>query len=93
MPKSKLADIISKKDDNDYINNVAINISYEMSVRKLTVKDISKKTGIAESTIRLRLNNPGTFKQSEICSISNALRVSPFRLVSQKLTYTEVTDA
>ena len=90
MPKSKLAEIISNKADSDYINNVVINISHEMVIQKLTVKEISKKTGIAESTIRLRLNNPGTFKQSEIVEIAKVLKMSPFKLVSQQLKYEEV---
>lgn len=87
MPKSKLAEIISNKADSDYINNVVINISHEMVIQKLTVKEISKKTGISESTIRLRLNNPGTFKQSEIVEIAKVLKMSPFKLVSQRLEY------
>lgn len=87
MPKSKLAEIISNKADSDYINNVVINISHEMVIQKLTVKEISKKTGISESTIRLRLNKPGTFKQSEIVEIAKVLKISPFKLVSQRLKY------
>lgn len=90
MPKSKLAEIISNKADSDYINNVVINISHEMVIQKLTVKEISKKTGISESTIRLRLNNPGTFKQSEIVEIAKVLKMSPFKLVSRQLKYEEV---
>ena len=90
MPKSKLAEIISNKSDSDYINNVVINISHEMVIQKLTVKEISKKTGISESTIRLRLNNPGTFKQSEIVEIAKVLKMSPFKLVSQRLEYATV---
>ena len=58
--------MISHKSDNDYITNLVANINYEMFRKKITVKDISKKTGIAEATFRLRMNEPGTFKQSEI---------------------------
>ena len=87
MPKSKLAEIISNKADSDYINNVVINISHEMVIQKLTVKEISKKTGISESTMRLRLNNPGTLRQSEIVEIAKVLKMSPFKLVSQRLEY------
>lgn len=88
MPKSKLADMISHKADNDYVQNVATNIAHEMFVKNITVKEISKKTGIAESTIRLRMNQPGTFKQMEIVEIAKVLKISPFTLVSQKLAYT-----
>lgn len=88
MPKSKLADIISHKADNDYVQNVATNIAHEMFVKNISIKDISKKTGIAESTIRLRMNQPGTFKQMEIVEIAKVLKISPFTLVSQKLSYT-----
>ena len=88
MPKSKLADMISHKADNDYVQNVATNIAHEMFTKNITIKDISKKTGIAESTIRLRMNQPGTFKQMEIVEIAKALKISPFILVSQKLSYT-----
>ncbi len=87
MPKSKLAEIISNKADSDYINNVVINISHEMVIQKLTLREISKKTGIAESTMRLRLNNPGTLRQSEIVEIAKVLKMSPFKLVSQRLEY------
>lgn len=89
MPKSKLADIISHKDDNDYVQNVATNIAYEMFTKNITIRDISKKTGIAESTIRLRMNQPGTFKQMEIVEIAKALKISPFKLVSSRLVYRE----
>ncbi len=88
MPKSKLADMISHKADNDYVQNVATNIAHEMFVKNITIKEISKKTGIAESTIRLRMNQPGTFKQMEIVEIAKVLKISPFTLVSQKLSYT-----
>lgn len=88
MPKSKLADMISHKADNDYVQNVATNIAHEMFTKNITIKDISKKTGIAESTIRLRMNQPGTFKQMEIVEIAKVLKISPFTLVSQKLSYT-----
>lgn len=88
MPKSKLADIISHKADNDYVQNVAANIAHEMFTKNITIKEISKKTGIAESTIRLRMNQPGTFKQMEIVEIAKVLKISPFTLVSQKLSYT-----
>lgn len=88
MPKSKLADIISHKDDNDYVQNVATNIAYEMFTKNITIRDISKKTGIAESTIRLRMNQPGTIRQSEIVEIAKALKISPYILVSSKLHYT-----
>ena len=89
MPKSKLADIISHKDDRDYISNVAWNISYEMAVRKISIKDIAEKSGIKESTIRLRLSDPGTLRQREIVEIAKVLKVSPFRLAGQKLKYIE----
>lgn len=87
MPKSKLADIISHKDEKDYINNVVWNISYEMSVKKMTIKDIAEKSGLKESTIRLRMNDPGTLRQSEIVEIARVLKVSPFRLAGQRLKY------
>ena len=90
MPKSKLADMISHKADNDYVQNVAINIAHEMFTKNITIMEISKKTGIAESTIRLRMNQPGTIRQSEIVAIANVLKISPFRLVSNKLIYEEV---
>lgn len=89
MPKSKLADMISHKVENDYVQNVATNIAHEMFIKNVTIKEISKKTGIAESTIRLRMNQPGTFKQSEIAAIASALKVSPFTLVSGILKYEE----
>ena len=90
MPKSKLADMISHKADNDYVQNVAINIAHEMFTKNITIMEISKKTGIAESTIRLRMNQPGTIRQSEIVAIANVLKISPFKLVCSKLTYEEV---
>lgn len=90
MPKSKLADMISHRSDNDYITNLVANINYEMFRKKITVKDISKKTGIAEATFRLRMNEPGTFKQSEIVLIAGALKVSPWTLATKQLKYSEV---
>ena len=88
MPKSKFADYA--KADNAYINNVFYNISHEMTVKNITIREISKKTGIAESTLRLRFNNPGTFKQQEIVDIAKVFKISPFKLVSQRLKYEEV---
>ncbi len=88
MPKSKFADYA--KADNTYINNVYYNISHEMTIKNITVREISKKTGIAESTLRLRFNNPGTFKQQEIVDIAKVFKISPFKLVSQRLKYEEV---
>lgn len=88
MPRSKLADYANA--DNAYINNVYYNISHEMTVKNITVREISKKTGIAESTLRLRFNNPGTFKQQEIVDIAKVFKISPFKLVSQQLKYEEV---
>lgn len=90
MPKSKLAEIVKEngvRKHDDYIANIAINISYEMYVQHMTFREMSKKTGIAESTIRLRMNKPGSFKQIEIAEIAKALKISPFKLVSQKLEY------
>ena len=58
-----------------------------LAAGKLTVKEISKKTGISESTIHLRLRNPGTLRQSEIVEIAKVLKMSPFKLVSQRLEY------
>lgn len=88
MPKSKFADYA--KADNAYINNVYYNISHEMTIKNITIREISKKTGIAESTLRLRFNNPGTFKQQEIVDIAKVFKISPFKLVSQQLKYEEV---
>ena len=88
MSKSKFADYA--KADNAYINNVYYNISHEMTVKNITVREISKKTGNAESTVRLRFNNPGTFKQQEIVDIAKVFKISPFKLVSQQLKYEEV---
>lgn len=92
MPKSKLQEIVRANGNHrndDYVQNVAINISHEMYVQHITIKEISKKTGIAESTIRLRLNQPGSFKQFEIAEIAKVLKISPFKLVSHRLEYSE----
>ena len=88
MPKSKFADYA--KADNAYTHNVYYNISHELTVKNITIREISKKTGIAESTLRLRFNNPGTFKQQEIVDIAKVFKISPFKLVSQQLKYEEV---
>ena len=92
MPKSKLQEIVKANGNHrndDYVLNVATNIAHEMFTKNITIKEISKKTGIAESTIRLRMNQPGTFKQNEIAEIAKALKISPFKLVSQQLKYEE----
>ena len=88
MPKSNYCKIV--KADDDYLNNVAVNITHEMFLQKLTFKDLAKKTGISESTIHLRLRNPGTLRQSEIVEIAKVLKMSPFKLVSRQLKYEEV---
>ena len=88
MPKSNYCKIV--KADDDYLNNVAVNITHEMFIQKLTFKDLAKKTGISESTIHLRLRNPGTLRQSEIVEIAKVLKMSPFKLVSRQLKYEEV---
>lgn len=90
MPKSKLQEIVKANGNHrndDYVQNIAVNIAHEMFIKNITFKEISKKTGIAESTIRLRMNQPGSFKQFEIAEIAKALKISPFTLVSQKLQY------
>ena len=88
MPKSNYCKIV--KADDDYLNNVAVNITHEMFLQKLTVRELSKKTGISESTIHLRLRNPGTLRQSEIVEIAKVLKMSPFKLVFRQLKYEEV---
>lgn len=44
MPKSNYCKIV--KTDDDYLNNVAVNITHEMFLQKLTFKDLAKKTGL-----------------------------------------------
>lgn len=89
MPKSKLSEIISHNDRVRYENNVVYNISHEMLVKGIKIKELAKKSAIAESTIRLRLNSPETFKLGEIIRIAEALKVSPYQLITGKLTYQE----
>ena len=90
MPKSKIADLISHKADNDYLQNIAVNIAHEMFVKNLSIRDLAGKTSIAEATLRLRLQDPGTLKANEIVKISNAMKVSPYKLTGSKLKYEEV---
>ena len=87
MPKSNYCKIV--KTDDDYINNVAVNITHEMFLQKLTFKDLAKKTGLKESTLSMRMRQPGTIRQFEIVEIAKALKISPFRLVSGRLKYEE----
>ena len=44
MPKSNYCKIV--KTDDDYLNNVAVNITHEMFLQKLTFKDLAKKMKI-----------------------------------------------
>ena len=88
MPKSNYCKIV--KTDDDYLNNVAVNITHEMFLQKLTFKDLAKKTGLKESTLSMRMRQPGTIRQFEIVEIAKALKISPFRLVSGRLKYEEV---
>ena len=90
MPKSKLADIISHRDEADYVQNVAVNISHELFKKKMTLKELSSRSGIPESTLRMRLNDPGILRQPEIVVISKVLKVNPYKLVGQRLVYKEV---
>ena len=53
MPKSNYCKIV--KTDDDYLNNVAVNITHEMFLQKLTFKDLAKKTGLKESTLSMRM--------------------------------------
>ena len=87
MPKSNYGKIV--KTDDDYLNNVAVNITHEMFLQKLTFKDLAKKTGLKESTLSMRMRQPGTIRQFEIVEIAKALKISPFRLVSGRLKYEE----
>ncbi|MDD6082595.1 MAG: helix-turn-helix transcriptional regulator [Oscillospiraceae bacterium] len=87
MPKSNYCKIV--KTDDDYLNNVAVNITHEMFLQKLTFKDLAKKTGLKESTLSMRMRQPGTIRQFEIVEIAKALKISPFRLVSGRLKYEE----
>lgn len=77
--------------DGDYLSNIAININYELIRQHLTVEDLSKRTGIAKSTLFSRLKEPGTMRQMEIVAIANVLKISPYKLVSQRLKYEEVS--
>lgn len=86
---SKLADMISRKEDTDYIDNININLAYEMAAKKLSVKELANRSGIKEGTLYMRMKNPGTFRQSEIVEIARVLKISPYILVSSKLHYTE----
>ena len=88
MPKSNYCKIV--KTDDDYLNNVAVSITHEMFLQKLTFKDLAKKTGLKESTLSMRMRQPGTIRQFEIVEIAKALKISPFRLVSGRLKYEEV---
>ena len=81
MPKSNYCKIV--KADDDYLNNVAVNITHEMFLQKLTFKELAKKTGLKESTLSMRM------RQFEIVEIAKALKISPFRLVSGRLKYEE----
>ena len=87
MPKSNYCKIV--KTDDDYLSNVAVNITHEMFLQKLTFKDLAKKTGLKESTLSMRMRQPGTIRQFEIVEIAKALKISPFRLVSGRLKYEE----
>ena len=87
MPKSNYCKIV--KTDDDYLNNVAVNITHEMFLQKLTFKDLAKKTGLKESTLSMRMRQPETIRQFEIVEIAKALKISPFRLVSGRLKYEE----
>ena len=87
MPKSNYCKIV--KADDDYLNNVAVNITHEMFLQKLTFKDLAKKTGLKESTLSMRMRQPGTIRQFGIVEIAKALKISPFRLVSGRLKYEE----
>ena len=87
MPKSNYCKIV--KTDDDYLNNVAVNITHEMFLQKLTFKDLAKKTGLKESTLSMRMRQPGTIRRFEIVEIAQALKISPFRLVSGRLKYEE----
>ena len=87
MPKSNYCKIV--KTDDDYLNNVAVNITHEMFLQKLTFKELAKKTGLKESTLSMRMRQSGTIRQFEIVEIAKALKISPFRLVSGRLKYEE----
>ncbi len=76
--------------NDEYLQNVAANINYEMFVQNLTFKELAKKTGLKESTLTQHVKSPGTLRQSEIVEIAKALKISPFKLVCSKLTYEEV---
>lgn len=92
MPKSKLSEIISQQNDKDFVNNIRLNISYEMVICGMSIKDLALKSGISENTFRLRMNAPDTFRIDEIARICKALKVSPYKLAGQKLIYEKVKE-
>lgn len=87
MPKTNLC---GKNNDDEFIQNVAANIHHELFLQHLSIQDLSKKTGIPQSTLTQHIREPGSLRQIEVVAIAKALKVSPFRLVSSKLTYEEV---
>lgn len=78
-----------KTSADDFVNNIVININHEMVVQKLNVKEVARKSGIKESTLYMRLSQPGTLRQYEIVAIANALEIKPQTLVSRVLSYAE----
>lgn len=88
MPKSNLCG--KQTSEDDYLLNVAANIAHEMFLKHLTFKDLARMTGLKESTLSMRMREPGTLRQFEVVAIAKALKISPFKLVSGKLIYEEV---
>ncbi len=89
MPKSKLADMISHKENNEFIERAIINIRFEMSRKGLSQASLAKKMGRAETTVSKKLRNPRGISLGEIAEFSRALNVPPETLLSKRLTYAD----
>ena len=89
MPRSKLADLISHKENNEFITRVITNIRFEMSIKRMSQASLAKKMGRPETTLSKKLRNPGGINLDEIAEFSRALNVPPETLLAKKLTYTE----
>lgn len=80
MPRSKLADIISGKDETAEL--FVKNILCELAKRGWTKKDLARKSGITPPTIYKKFEDPGTFKLSDINLICRALKVNQALMLS-----------
>ena len=87
---NKLSKIIYEASGKNFSDNIVKNIGCEMYLQHISFTQLAKRTGVKESTLRYRINHPGTFRMDEISRIAKALHRTEHQLMNCELQYSEV---